>query len=427
MWRIGARVLAMAMVCVLMLTAVGAAKRIVTVIHPAQVVVDFYNEQATSFMENNPDVTVEVELATSSQKMNERITLGLATGDPPDIVYGQFRTYYGWADQGVLVDMLPLLEKSTRISKADYFPGVIDQLKYRGKLYLFPGHVDAMLTFFDGQYFEEAGLTDPYRMHQQSEWSWDSALRAAQKLVRAGSDGQVTFWGWNPMQNALDTGWGSFIYANGGLILTPDLRRVAFTEPAAVEALAWGAQIYNEYQVGSPGINLESGKVGMATSGLPNARRLWLNMKREKLSVAPIPPTAPGGSTSGVVLYNGTILFNKPGNVEAAWRFVEWCARPEGQKGWIKWDGSLPARRDVLKHWGEFAAAYIGGEERSEVFATAISRGQALPLGIHYNDMTKALNPAVADILNGRAPARVRLEQAAPQVQAILDQVYGGR
>jgi len=401
-----------------------AAEQVIEVVTFDQLLTEWYGTQGAKFAEANPGIRVEARtVAGGINGLTDHITVRLASGNPPDMADNVLRVYYPWADEGYLVDMLPLLERSSVVSTRDIIPGLPEAKSYRGGLYNAPTSIDPFLTLFDAQMFEEAGLADPYALSQSGAWSWASGLDAAQKLTRTGPDGTVTQWGWAPGNNS-DWSWLAYVVANGGRLLSEDFKSVEFTKGPAVEALDWIAQLYNQYEVGRRAY-FQGAPLAMATGNSGGLKARYTANEQSRISAAPIAPPQAGMPSRGTMFADGPIIFNNGGDADAAWRFVEWLLGNEAQRSLADITGRIPGRLDAVSYWAELTAPYIGGAARGHVFSDAASTASLPPLGPHYNDMMRVINPAVYEIFDGKASAQSKLEEIAPQVQAVLDTHFG--
>ncbi|HET7558332.1 MAG TPA: extracellular solute-binding protein, partial [Limnochordia bacterium] len=227
-------------------------------------------------------------------------------------------------------------------------------------------------------------------------------------------------------RGGLDWGWTSIVYAGGGRVLTDDNRKVAFDQPAAIEALDWLAKVYNQYRIGSLDVTFRTGRVAMGTAVLNMAQVAWNQQHIDSIGVAPVPPAENGAPSANVLFAEGVSIFNNdPARVQAAWKFIEWCATHQAQVDYVDKTGRIPARRDALARWADAAAPFSGGAAGVEVFSQAIQDGVAPPYGAHYTAMSKLLDPVIDNILSGKVAAAVALKSAAPAVQALLDATYG--
>ncbi|HET7560335.1 MAG TPA: extracellular solute-binding protein, partial [Limnochordia bacterium] len=371
----------------------------------------------------HPDITVEATAVSGGLNgLNNQIVTRLAAGNPPDMADNVLRLYYAWADQGALLDILPLMKQSRSIKTSDIIPGLLDAKLYKGHLYNAPTSIDPFFTGFDADMFEEAGLSDPYALSQSGQWSWASGLSAAQKLVKTAPDGKVTQYGWDPGNNS-EWSWGSFITANGGRFLSEDRTKVEFDQEPAVQAMAWISDLYNQYHVGANGYFQGSPPVAMATTNSGGLKLDWTANKHH-VSAAPIPSPVAGQPAATFMFADGPVIFKKADNAQAAWSFVEYLMSASAQEDLGKITGRVPGRLSALQSWAELASDYIGGAARAHVWSDTAANARLLPLGTYYNDMMAVLNPAARNIMAGKAPASTALKTAAQQVQAQLDEFY---
>jgi len=403
----------------------NAQSRTVEVAVRQGIVYDWYEVVAEKFMRANPDIKIELIVVPGGvNEQRDWINTRLAAGNPPDIADQVPRFWQEWADLGVLVDMLPLFEKSTVLDRRDFFPGLIDKMLYRGGLYHASTTVDPFLTVFVQEAFEEAGIADPYMMSESGEWSWRAGEEAARRLVRMDASGNITQWGWSPATNT-DWTWASYITANGGSLVSDDYTQVRFAEEPAVEAMRWIASLYNDLRLGERRSlhQINPTRVAMATGNADHLRNRLMADELARPMAAPIAPPQAGMTSRGWMFAGGGVIFDKGENVDAAWRFIEWTMSEESQRDLVMVNGRFPTRTNVaLEIWGAEVADWIGGADRAHVFFDVATNATFPPFGPFYGDLSGILTPVVSNILAGQVDARIALTQAAEQAQAILDE-----
>jgi ABC-type glycerol-3-phosphate transport system substrate-binding protein len=413
--------------CILFSTTAIAAKQEIVVKMFSEDLFKWHKSQAEGFMEQNPDIKVTVEIVPrGADGLNDIVTLGIATGNPPDVVDNPLRVYFPWADAGYLVDLLPLMEKSLIANTSHFIPGVIKTKMYKGKLYSAPTHFDPPTTVFIGRWFDEAGLRDPWDMYNSNEWSWESGLNAAKKLTQIAPDGRVTRWGW-VMAHDVDWSWQSMIISNGGYLISEDYKKAQLTSQPVIEALQWMADAYNVHRVGSFTMNWPI--MAMATRGADAVERI---PDDPRVQTVPIAPRVNGGRPAGIVFTDGPIIFNNGADkVKAAWAYVEWLLRPEAQRDLAMINPArIPARLDTLPSWGKIAAKGHNFPESeinrvTAMYSAIAEHSRLLPFGPHFTDMMKVVNAAIKEIMTGKAAALVKMQEIEPVVQATLTDIYG--
>jgi len=408
------------------------AKQVISVKMFSPDLYEWHAHEAARFMEAYPDIEIEVEqVAGGANGLSEVVTLGIATGNAPDVVDNPLRVYYPWADAGLLVDLLPLMESSEIAHPSLFVPGIIETKKYKGKLYSAPTHFDPPTTVFQGRWFDEAGLRDPYELYKSDEWCWETGLAAAQKVLQQSPDGSVARWGW-VMSHSTDWSWQAHIVTNGGYTISDDMKLAQLTSEPVVNAIQWMADAYNVHGVGTfRGTRVAPwNAIAMATRGATAAERIPEGAPR--VQTAPIAPPQCGGAAAGIVFTDGPILFdNGEDSVAASWKYVEWLMSPEAVETLARVSpGRLPGRIDTLPAWGDIAAEVFNfpTDEIQNVitmYNDIAQHSRLLPFGSHFPEMMSVLNPAIRDIMNGQADTRLKLEETQPVVQAVLTKHHG--
>ncbi len=182
---------------------------------------------APGFEAENPDVTVELEFSGWSQHL-EKLTTWFVSGVAPDVIQ------IGAEDLGYVVTnrmALPLDGYLARWGQLSDFPKpVIVDGQGGGHQYTVPYRIDQRTLVYRRDLFLQAGL-DPER----PPTTWDELVDAARRLTKADGQGRITLAGFNVGINFLL--FAPFLFQAGGSVLSEDLRRAAFNQPAGVEAM----------------------------------------------------------------------------------------------------------------------------------------------------------------------------------------------
>jgi multiple sugar transport system substrate-binding protein len=181
-------------------------------------------QQLAAFRERYPDVTVKPDY-TSYDKLNEKLTTSIASGQPYDVMLMGIGWVPPFAAKGVLAD---LEEDPAELATRFYDPAVQAGV-HEGEVYALPIMLDTRFGIYRKDFFAEAGLTEPPRNFAQlREYGRVLTQRdASGALVRAGMD---------ILSLDLRQTFETMLWANGGELFTPD-GQVAFNSPQGVEAL----------------------------------------------------------------------------------------------------------------------------------------------------------------------------------------------
>jgi len=190
-----------------------------------------YERLAEAFHEANPHINVLVKLVSV-----EELPQGLADADfltgpewGVDVVMTDADSFPGLAQQGLLRDLQPSLEADQPLQSEDFYPPVLDALRWQGRVYSLPVEVDPWVMFYNQDLFDAAGLPYP-----SGDWRWNDFLETARALVGNLGPGRFAFGSWGAQVTP-------FVYQNGGTVVDDPARPTLATldDPATVEAVRW--------------------------------------------------------------------------------------------------------------------------------------------------------------------------------------------
>ena len=134
-------------------------------------------------------------------------------------------------------------------------------------LYAIPTDIDVYAMYYNKTMFDKYKLPYP-----DWTWNWSKYVDVAKKMTRdLNGDGSIDQWG-----ASADVWWQSYVYQNGGTILSPDETKCTLDKPAACGGLQFMSDLVNKYHVApsaeeSANVGnmklFTSGKIGMFISG----------------------------------------------------------------------------------------------------------------------------------------------------------------
>src|SRR5690606_3787509 len=139
----------------------------------------YWQELADAFMEENPNVTINITVLENAA-FKERLNTVMQANDPPDL----FQSWGGavlwnFADNGLVRNIAPELEGEWYDSFAA--TAALELFGQNGEYYGVPWTWGAVGMFYNKALFEQAGL-DP----ENPPATWDEFLEAVQTLKDAG-------------------------------------------------------------------------------------------------------------------------------------------------------------------------------------------------------------------------------------------------
>ncbi|WP_203827793.1 ABC transporter substrate-binding protein [Actinoplanes palleronii] len=364
---------------------------------------------AAEYHTAHPNVTIKTSTgAPTTDDLLTKLSAGFTGGTYPDISYA----YGSWA--GDLSASGKTQDLSSYVQQPSFgwteIPEAARQTATSGgKVIGVPALVDNIALIYNTKLFDQAGLTYP-----TDDWSWDDFRTAARTLTDASTNTYGTAYS---VSGSEDTTWHLWplLWQHGGQIL--DGTKPAFNSDAGVAAL----ETLRQMAVDDKSMYLDqtderywrlfnSGRIGMMLSGP------WslIELKEAKLSygVADLPGFNGDHQTvSGPDLW---VLFdhgdaNRAGATRA---FTTWLTSAETDAKWNLAVGNLPLRSTEAST-PEFAAyvkEYPGGQKFFDNLANA---KQARPTAPGYEELSRNVGDAIAEVLQGKSTPKQALDAAA--------------
>ncbi|SRR5579883_262962 len=200
-----------------------------------------------------------------------------------------------------------------------------------GPLMAMPASGGVTALFYNKDLFDKAGLKYP-----DSTWTYATLLDAARKLTNNAANPQDKTWGLL-VDDGLFTGIDTYIYSNGGKILSDDKTRSAMMEPATLSTMQSYVDLVQKEHVAPPpdpsqvlGQKFLLGHAGMM---------LHIDFAKTELTHATFKwdlTAPPRGSTGLADRQNGQ-----------AFGIARTCEHPDSAWELIKWIVTLPTKKGI--------------------------------------------------------------------------------
>ncbi len=274
------------------------------------------------FQSTRPGVTVEW-LDKKGPEFSPFYQTQLTAGTPPDVINTQGALGLEYAAQGALLDLTPLFAKEAA-TKSRYDPNYLGNWVFEGKNYMVPFYITKTLLFYNKPMFAKAGLSGPPK-------NFDEILGFAQKMTSGeASSGFMTL--------NFDWLFWPLFAMNDVQLVTPDLKKVAFNTPKAIDVLD---KLSKATQAGAinkiawtgrwvePNGAFAAGNIGMLHAHSPayffvKGQGSWVTP--ETIGVAHMPGNFATPNSHGLGISKGSK------NPELAWDFLKFIT-DSGQAG----------------------------------------------------------------------------------------------
>ena len=136
-----------------------------------------------------------------------------------------------WAASGAIIPLDDYI-KASGVTRDGFFPGAWDSSVWQGKTWGIPLNNDVWEElYYNKDMFKAAGL-DP----EKPPMTWDELLADAEKLNNPPNQYGISIMGNGEWATCI---MDSFIYSNGGSVLTSDGNTAAINQAESVAALAY--------------------------------------------------------------------------------------------------------------------------------------------------------------------------------------------
>ncbi|PKO12548.1 MAG: ABC transporter substrate-binding protein [Chloroflexi bacterium HGW-Chloroflexi-10] len=348
------------------------------------------NPQETALLESilykfsvaYPDIRVKYEPITGDYL--QAINTMVATGEEPDVYYLDIAQYPRFVENGVLAPLNDYMT-SSGVKTSDFIPSLMDAFTTDGVVYGIPKDFNSLGMFYNKTLFDNAELDYP-----TNDWTWDDLKVAAEKIT----DVENNIFGFGVPADA--GRFPTFIFQNGGSVMSEDFSETLLDSPEAVAA----AEFYTNFRVNSYGATPDQvgegwqgtafgkGNFAMVYEGgwlIPYLREQFPGIEYGVVN----PPAGPAGE-GNMVFTVAYVLSPNSKNPEAAWELINFLTNEQSQTTVLESGFALPTRvvlgeSEYLKNNSASAAIFNGAFEGAKPFVWGI-------VGSDVNDqMGKAL------------------------------------
>lgn len=408
--------------------AAAAKTKIVWMTWNAGFRLEEYQRHAEQFEKLNPDIDVDIQ-SVPWEQIPTKLATAVAGGTGPDLASVDPAWFNGLVEKGLLDDLMPLI-KADR-SGFDYgdvaAPAVQMWKDAEGVLRAFPHDLDIQQLMYNADLFDQYGLWPP-----DARWNWDDMLSAAQRLTRDfNNDGKLEQWGFS----SWFFDWYSLIWANGGDILTPDLKASALNTPAARQAIEYWGKYYPARLHLMPDYPAETGagvypwtlfiqgKVAMQPSGA------WFgsNLADAKVAFtvdAVEMPLSPAGKRATFMSGQGLSIIVGSKHKQEAFRFILFLTSKEVQSTNSVKLNQQPVTVSVL-----FSEAFLKGQtppkNRLPYAIAARDYARSQPKHPRWSEVSGYLSSDIGAYFGGRVSIDQAIATFAEHVAAITARLAG--
>ena len=372
--------------------SLSAQKTIVHWQHSSPAYDALIQELAQKFMEQNPDIKVEIEIMPLGTFL-ERVTVALAAGAGPDTV--QIRS--NWVQWLAAAGMLQPVQHPA--IEEEFVPGPLGALHYNGSYYGYPTDAQTIVLFRQPELYDRAGLDASV-----PPATWEELIEQARKIHRVDSTGKteimgVATGGYSPVLYSLMIQAGAdFWDEEAGL--------PRFNTPEAARALYYATDLVTRYGVEDPAFGsrwtaFRNERLGMVYAH-PAMKGSFLSTHPNlKFHISEVPAPEPGGSQETLIT-NWALAISHKADPEPANRWLYFLQSTESQRLRLERSGELPTRWDLVRD-----PDLLADPDMNPVLWSMI---RSHPVPWTSDDMLGLIERAYRSVIQGVEPVETALE-----------------
>ena len=378
---------------------------------------DALEEVARDFEAAHPGVRVELLDGGGAAGGMDKVLVTLAGGLPLDVVWLDVTEFSSYLRSGILLDLQPFFDADPTWDPDAYFPVVLDAMRDgRGHLHGVCSSFTPYVTYVNLDLLEAAGLPRP-----PPDWTWADLERYARALTRDDDgDGRPEVVGLALTQwlQAL----APWVWQNGGRFVADD-GRVAFADPAAVEALAFLRRLLEEGIASDDATfraQLEVGAFQAGRAALYGPVGYWETFHFRDLpfrwDVVPLPRGREAATAIAMRFYAVPKRSRHP---DLAYAFVRELGKARMQEALAEIGNGVPGLVAAARSPAFLSPTRPPESER--VFLDVLPTARFLPLGVDWRKAERVVQPWLEEAMSlRRVPVAEALARAAAAVEAQL-------
>lgn len=359
----------------------------------------------------------QVELIHIPDNYFQKLHMMFASNTAPDIIFMNNLTMPVYADSEVFEDLEPWINKSSTIKKDDFYPQVIEAMKWKNKLYGIPRDISNLLIYYNKDMFDKYKVAYP-----KDDWTFSDFLKTAQDITKdTNGDGKTDTYGFALDKRPLF--WLPFIWSQGGDLFNSDFSKFTLNSPESIEGLQFYADLRNKYKVAPDEKEVGNTKAGQLfsqeTIGMQLSGRWSVPTYRSSLKfkwdVVPFPKGKKGSIVD--VDASGWCMSKMSDKKEDAWQLIEYLAGQDSIKNFSSNGLIVPSRKDVANS-KEFLEG--GLPDNSKAFISIIESGQPTRTPPNWNEISTEIDLGLEDIWTGQKTVKDSVEKIDQRVNALL-------
>ena len=292
-------------------------------------------ERVQVFMEQNPDIEVEIVSLSglSIDQIRDKLYSMIAAGQPVDVIRLSGVLFQEWVSSGLTLDLAPYFSRTGSDAFLDDMHAfALRAVSRDGKVYGLPEDPTTDWMIVNLGAFDRAGLESPFAIYESGDWTWDTMRSVAARFKALGSVDDPFF----PITTLInnDLGLMPWIMGSGGDFFNEDGSEVRINSQEVLRGIEFALELMDEGLMNGPHSPMgwqdifARDRWGMAIWWVTFPSYLNVNAPASDVDLIPLPRSAhPGFSTPANI--NTYVISSTTSVPEAAFRLATWLGGPE--------------------------------------------------------------------------------------------------
>jgi ABC-type glycerol-3-phosphate transport system substrate-binding protein len=287
-----------------------------------------YQRLADEFHEQNPDVTIMLEVS-SARDPTEGFNLLMEGFQDADVVRVNIM-FLGPDQLDAIYPLDEFIEGSEAFPRQDLFPGALEALQYEGRQLGLPAGLDPAVMFYENIRFTIASVTPP-----EADYTLEDFLASAGAVDNQSaslSSGKFAYgFCTAPLTDSISI---AEMFGGGLYDQMPAPTRPTLNSPANVAAITWYRSLWSEGTPIVPRISGDSFQLfGQVSGTLCGFWLQYLDMfgfaetLPVEARVLPFPGLSDGNAYNSPALVDGYFITRNSPNPELAWQWISFLVQ----------------------------------------------------------------------------------------------------
>lgn len=301
---------------------------------------DVHDKIARDFMAKFPQYKVTFRAPTPGYEEAAQQSLRQAvTNQLPDVSYQGLNRQRVFVDRDIAVDMTPFIKAEKNWGAMGYDKALLSLGQVGNKQVGIGFSLSTPIVYFNADLLRKADVAP-----EQFPTSWPGIASLAKKSKASNPGSQSMHLDWEITGNWM---WQTLVFSNGGAMLTPDEKKVAFDGPAGKAAMQTFALAVKDGEMRDATLNTAiqdfvSGNLAILVTSTSRLGQVTKQVgSRFDLRTARMPIEKDGRLPAGG---NVAMMFTKdPAKQKAAWEYIKFATGPLGATTMVHGTGYFPA------------------------------------------------------------------------------------